>query len=68
MQPPSSDYYRPRFLLVWGKSRKSISTPVVWGPSIARVRNVAAHFGWTGWFAVIDLDTETKSEPFRYVG
>lgn len=55
----------PRFVLLWGKSKRTVVTPVVWAPSERRARTVAAHFEWTGWFAVADLKTGLFSEPFR---
>lgn len=50
-------YYVPRYILEWSRARGGSYIPVVWAPSIARARAVAAHFEWSGWNRVTDTRT-----------
>jgi hypothetical protein len=61
----AKEYYRPRYLLLWGKSKKKIATPVVWGPSVHRVSTVVAHFAWSGWFVIMATDKGIRGESLR---
>lgn len=48
---------RPRYVLLWAKTRNQPLIPVVWAHTIHRLENVAHAFGWTGWFWIAEASS-----------